>query len=93
MLQLLDTRRGFPRPSLKEVFDNFFSFLSQNSKMELKHTVDATFVNCLAMMLKSSSGVMVKRLACCLTGTGFDSWSRRYNIRDWLSPATKSLYG
>ena len=28
---------------------------------------------------------MVKLLACGARGTGFDSWSLRYDFRDWLS--------
>ena len=39
------------------------------------------------------SGEVVKRLACGVKGSGFDSWSRRYDFRDWLSPASKSGYG
>ena len=40
----------------------------------------------------SSGGVVVKLLACGVRGPGFDSRSRRYGFRDWLSPASKSLY-
>ena len=41
----------------------------------------------------SRDGVVVKLLACRARGTRFDSRSRRYDFRDWLSPASKSRYG
>ena len=41
----------------------------------------------------ASSCVVVKLLACRARGEGFDSRPRRYNIRDWWSPASKSGYG
>ena len=40
---------------------------------------------------RSSGGVVVKLLACRARGWG--SISRRYDFRDWLSPASKSGYG
>ena len=45
------------------------------------------------LYLGSSSGVVVKFLACRASGPGFDSRSRTYNFRDWLSAASKSRYG
>ena len=41
----------------------------------------------------SSSGVVVKFLACGAGGPGFDFRSHRYEFRDWLSHASKSRYG
>ena len=41
----------------------------------------------------SSGGVVVKCLACGARGPWLDSRSRRYEFRDWLSPASKSRYG
>ena len=41
----------------------------------------------------SSGGVVVKLLACGARGPRFDSRSRRYDCRDWLSPAPQSRYG
>ena len=41
----------------------------------------------------SSGGVVVKLLACGARGPGFNSRSRRYDLRYWLSPAFKSRYG
>ena len=43
----------------------------------------------LTFVSRSSVGVVVKLLACEARGLGFDSWSRRYDFRDWLSPASK----
>ena len=43
-------------------------------------------------ILWSSGGVVVKLLACRARGPGFDSRSRRYDFRDWLSPASMSQY-
>ena len=40
-----------------------------------------------------NGGVVVKLLACEARGPVFDSRSRRYDFRDWLSPASKSRYG
>ena len=43
----------------------------------------------------SSSGVVVKLLASPLAEKevwGFDSQSRRYDFRNWLSPLSKSPY-
>ena len=42
---------------------------------------------------RSSSGVMVKFLACRAKGLGFESRFRCYVFKDWLSPASKSRYG
>ena len=47
----------------------------------------------LCMVKGSSGGVVVKLLACGARGPGFDSWSHRYDFRDWSSPASKSQYG
>ena len=41
---------------------------------------------------RSSIDVVVKLLACGARDTGFDSRSRRYDFRDWLSKASKSWY-
>ena len=41
----------------------------------------------------SSGGVVVKLLAWGANGPMFDSRSRRYYFRDWLSPAFKSRHG
>ena len=39
---------------------------------------------------RSSGGVVVELLVCGARGPGFASRSRRYDFRDWLSPASKS---
>ena len=41
----------------------------------------------------SGDGVVVDLLACGASGPEFDSRSRRYDFRYWLSPASKSWYG
>ena len=43
--------------------------------------------------LGSRGGVVVKLLACRARGSGLDSRPRRYDFRDWLSPASKSQNG
>ena len=43
--------------------------------------------------IRSSDDVVVKLLACGARGPGFDSRSRCYDFRNWLSPASKSRYG
>ena len=42
---------------------------------------------------RSGGGRVVKLLACGARVPGFDSPHRHLNFRDWLSPASKSLYG
>ena len=44
-------------------------------------------------LVGSSGDEVVKHIACGASGPGFKSRSRRYDFRDWLSPATKSQYG
>ena len=47
-------------------------------------------MNWFHKLLKGISGGVV---ACGARGLWVESWSRRYNFRDWLSPASKSWYG
>ena len=42
---------------------------------------------------KSSGGVVVKLLAWGANGPGINSRSRRFDFRDWSSPASKLRYG
>ena len=44
------------------------------------------------LLLWHGGGEVVKLLVCGARGPGFDSRSRRYDFRNWLSPATKSPY-
>ena len=53
------------------------------------HNVD----NLLLFNFRSSGGVVVKLLDCGARGPRLDSWSRRYDFRDWLSPASQLRYG
>ena len=41
---------------------------------------------------RSSVDVVVKLLACGAIGPEFDFWFRRYDFKDWLSPASNSRY-
>ena len=43
------------------------------------------------LFICSSGCVVVTLLACGARGPGFDSRSRRYDFRDWLSPASKYM--
>ena len=47
MLQLSDTRIGFPRPALNVVIDS----CQKICKIEIKRTLGMTFLDCLALML------------------------------------------
>ena len=49
MLQILDTRMGFPSPTLNVVIDYFSHFCLKMCKICLKRTLDATFLDCLAL--------------------------------------------
>ena len=42
--------------------------------------------------IRSRDGIVVKLLACGERSMRFDSRSRYYDLRDWLSPASKSRY-
>ena len=50
-LQILDTRMGFPRPSLNEVIDYFSHSCLKIGKICLKHTLVAAFLDFLALTL------------------------------------------
>ena len=54
---------------------------------------DLDHISYLDYALWSRDGVVVKLLACEARVPGFDSQARRYDFRDWLSPASKSRYG
>ena len=49
-----------------------------------------SYIRIQRVAVGSSGGVVVKLLACGARGAGFNSWSRSYDFRDWLSPASKS---
>ena len=60
------------------------------------HWIRVSDKNCISLLvihLGSCGGVVVKFLVCGARGPGLDSRSRRYDFRDWLSPASKSRYG
>ena len=58
--------------------------------IELRTSLDTSI---LSFLSRSSAGAVVKLLACGARGPGFDSRSRSYDFRDWLSPASKWRYG
>ena len=61
---ILDTRIGFPIPSLNVVFDYFSSFLPKMCKIYLKCTLDATFLDCFALRLCDVIGELLLEWAC-----------------------------
>ena len=56
--------------------------------ISLKESSPCTFL----ARYRSNGGVVVKLLACGARGPGFDSRSRCYDFRDWLSPASNTRY-
>ena len=68
-------------------------FLENAFKMDSDQTKRYTRCHVVVNILKVSGGVVVQLLACGVRGPGFDFRSRRYDFRDWLSPASKSRYG
>ena len=54
MLQILDTRMGFPSPSLNAVFDYFSHSCLKCAKYVEKRTLVATFLDCLALTFLTS---------------------------------------
>ena len=69
----------------------FTGILISNTTTEL--TIITKLYRTFQNFIRSSGGVVVKPLACGARGPGFDSRSRRYDFRDWLSPASMSWYG
>ena len=64
MLQILDTRMGFPSPSLNVVFDYFSHSCLKMCKKCLKRTLDATFLDCLALTFCDVIGELLPEWAC-----------------------------
>ena len=64
MLQILDTRMGFPSPSLNVVFDYFSHSCLKMCKICLKRTLDATFLDCLALTFCDVIGELLPEWAC-----------------------------
>ena len=64
MLQILDTRMGFPSPSLNVVIDYFSHSCLKMCKICLKRTPDATFLDCLALTFCDVIGELLPEWAC-----------------------------
>ena len=64
MLQILDTRMGFPSPSLDVVFDYFSHSCLQMCKICLKRILDATFLDCMALTFCDVIGELLPEWAC-----------------------------
>ena len=64
MLKILDTRMGFPPPSLNVVIDYFSHSYLKLCKICLKHTLDATFLGCLALRFCDVVGELLPEWAC-----------------------------
>ena len=62
MQQILDTRMGFPSPSLNVVFDYFSHSCPKMCKICLK--LDATFLDCLALPFCDVIGELLPEWAC-----------------------------
>ena len=64
MLQILDTRMGFPSPSLNVVLDYFSHSCIKMCKICLKRTLDVTFQDCLALTFCDVIGELLPEWAC-----------------------------
>ena len=64
MLQILDKRMGFPSPSLNVVIDYFSHSCLKMCKIRLKRTLDATFLDCLALTFCDVIGELLPEWAC-----------------------------
>ena len=64
MLQILDTRMGFPSPSFNVAIDYFSRSCLKMCKICLKRTLDATFLDCLAVTFCDVIGELLPEWAC-----------------------------
>ena len=64
MLQILDTRMGFPSPFLNVVIDYFSHSCLKMCKICLKRTLDATSLDCLALTFCDVIGELLPEWAC-----------------------------
>ena len=64
MLQILDTRIGFPSRSLNVVIDYFSHSCLKLCKICLKRTLDATFLYCLALTFCDVIDELLPEWAC-----------------------------
>ena len=64
VLQIFDQRLGFPSPSLNVVIDYFSHSCLKLCKICLKRTLDATFLDCLALTFCDVIGELPPEWAC-----------------------------
>ena len=62
--KILDTRIGFPSPSLNVVIDYFSHSCLKMCKICIKRTLDATFLDCLALTFCDVIGELLPEWAC-----------------------------
>ena len=84
MLQILDTRMGFPHPSLNVVIDYFSHSWLKMCKICLKCSLDATFLDCLALTFCDVIGELHPEWACLILqgGTTFRLTSK-FLSQEW----------
>ena len=75
---------NIPLSEIRTICQNF-------DKITFRNHID--ILNSTYIHVGSSGGEVVKLLACGGRDLGFDSRYRRYDFRDWLSPASKLRYG
>ena len=81
MLQIFDTRMGFPRPSLNVVIDYFSHSCLKMCKIGIKRTLDATSLHCLALTFYDVIGDLLPEWAC-LTLQGGTTFRLTSNLAD-----------
>ena len=64
LLQILNRRIGFPRPSLNVVIDYFSHSFLKMCKIDIKHILDATFLDCLALIFCDVIGELLPEWTC-----------------------------
>ena len=85
MLQILDTRMGFPSPSLNVVIDYFSHSCLKMYKICLKRTLDATFLDCLALTFWDVIGELLPEWACLtllpsVSASALDVWTKTLTL-------------
>ena len=72
---------GFPLPSFNVVFDYFSHSFLKMCKIDVKRTLDATFLDCLALMFCDIIGGLLPQRAC-LTLQGGTTFRLTSNMAD-----------
>ena len=71
MLQILETRIGFHRHSLNEVINYFSHSCLKMCKIDIKRTLEANFLDCLALMFCIILGDLLQECLTLQDGTTF----------------------